>query len=125
MLVGIAHNALDRQTQHIGEGMRILAVEDAAKTGAYLVQGLTEAGYVVDLANNGTDGLHQALTEVYDLAVLDVMLPGQDGWQILQAMRKTGKDIPVLFLTARDQVVDRVKGLDYTVCPWDALPDIR
>jgi len=120
---GIAHNALHRQTQHIGEGMKILVVEDAAKTGAYLVQGLTEAGYVVDLANNGIDGLHQALTEDYDLAILDVMLPGQDGWQILQAMRKAGKDIPVLFLTARDQVVDRVKGLelgadDYMVKPF-------
>src|ERR1035437_9235865 len=105
------------------KGMKILVVEDAAKTGAYLVQGLTEAGYVVDLTNNGIDGLHQALTEDYDLAILDVMLPGQDGWQILQSMRKAGKEIPVLFLTARDQVVDRVKGLelgadDYMVKPF-------
>lgn len=103
--------------------MKILVVEDAEKTGAYLVQGLTEAGFVVDLSRDGIDGLHQALTENYDLAILDVGLPGQDGWQILQAVRKAGKDMPVLFLTARDHVDDRVKGLelgadDYMVKPF-------
>ena len=103
--------------------MKILVVEDAEKTGAYLVQGLTEAGFVVDLSRNGIDGLHQALTENYDLAILDVGLPGHDGWQILQAVRKAGKDMPVLFLTARDHVDDRVKGLelgadDYMVKPF-------
>ena len=103
--------------------MKILVVEDAAKTGAFLRQGLTEAGFVVDLADNGIDGLHQALTEDYDLAILDVGLPGRDGWQVLQAMRKAGEDMPVLFLTARDNVVDRVKGLelgadDYMLKPF-------
>jgi two-component system, OmpR family, copper resistance phosphate regulon response regulator CusR len=103
--------------------MKILVVEDAPKTGAYLVQGLTEAGFVVDLTRDGIDGLHQALTENYDLAILDVGLPGQDGWQILHAMRAAGKDMPVLFLTARDHVDDRVKGLelgadDYMVKPF-------
>lgn len=92
--------------------MRILVVEDEPKTGDYLKQGLTEAGFVVDLARDGLDGLHLALTEAYDLAVLDVMLPGIEGWQVLQGIRKAGKDMPVLFLTARDSVDDRVKGLE-------------
>ena len=103
--------------------MRILVVEDERKTGDYLKQGLTEAGFTVDLARDGTDGLHLALTEAYDVAVLDVMLPGMDGWQVLQAIRKAGKDLPVLFLTAKDAVDDRVKGLelgadDYLVKPF-------
>src|SRR3990167_1885464 len=103
--------------------MRILVGEDGPKTGAFLRQGLTEAGFVVDLVDNGIDGMHQALTEDYSLAILDVMLPGHDGWQILQAIRRAGKDMPVLFLTARDQVVDRVKGLelgadDYMLKPF-------
>jgi two-component system copper resistance phosphate regulon response regulator CusR len=103
--------------------MRILVVEDEAKTGDYLKQGLTEAGFVVDLSRDGRDGLHCALTEAYDLAILDVMLPGIDGWQVLQEIRKAGKEMPVLFLTARDHVDDRVKGLelgadDYLVKPF-------
>jgi two-component system copper resistance phosphate regulon response regulator CusR len=103
--------------------MRILVVEDEPKTGDYLKQGLSEAGFLVDLARDGLDGLHLALTEAYDLAVLDVMLPGIDGWQVLQGIRKAGKDMPVLFLTARDAVDDRVKGLelgadDYLVKPF-------
>lgn len=103
--------------------MKILIVEDEPKTGDYLKQGLTEAGFVVDLVRDGMDGLHLGLTEDYDLMVLDVMLPGLDGWRILQAVRKAGKDLPVLFLTARDQVDDRVKGLelgadDYLVKPF-------
>ena len=103
--------------------MKILIVEDEQKTGDYLRQGLSEAGFVVDLARNGPDGLHQGMTEDYDLAILDVMLPGLDGWRVLQALRQAGKDMPVLFLTARDQVEDRVKGLelgadDYLVKPF-------
>lgn len=103
--------------------MRILVVEDEPKTGDYLKQGLSEAGFMVDLARDGLDGLHLALTEAYDLAVLDVMLPGIEGWQVLQGIRKAGKDMPVLFLTARDSVDDRVKGLelgadDYLVKPF-------
>ena len=80
--------------------MRILVVEDEPKTGDYLKQGLAEAGFVVDLVRDGLDGLHLALTEAYDLAILDVMLPGADGWQILQGLRHAGKDMPVLLLTA-------------------------
>lgn len=103
--------------------MRILVVEDEPKTGDYLRQGLVEASFVVDLARDGLDGLHLALTESYDLAILDVMLPGIDGWQILQGIRGAGKNMPVLFLTARDAVDDRVKGLeagadDYLVKPF-------
>lgn len=103
--------------------MKILVVEDESKTGDYLKRGLMEAGFVVDLARDGLDGLHLALTDAYDLAILDVMLPGIDGWTILQGIRKAGKEMPVLFLTARDQVEDRVRGLeqgadDYLVKPF-------
>ncbi len=103
--------------------MKVLIVEDELKTGDYLRQGLGEAGFVADLARTGTDGLHLALTGDYDLLVLDVMLPGLDGWQLLQSLRRSGNALPVLFLTARDQVEDRVKGLelgadDYLVKPF-------
>jgi two-component system copper resistance phosphate regulon response regulator CusR len=78
---------------------------------------------VADLARDGVDGLHLALTDDYDLMVLDVMLPGLDGWQVLREVRQKGKHLPVLFLTARDEVEDRVKGLefgadDYLVKPF-------
>jgi len=103
--------------------MKILIVEDEPKTGRYLSQGLAEAGYVADLANHGADGLHLASQGSYDLLILDVMLPGLSGWQILQTLRERGVPTPVLFLTARDQVEDRVKGLelgadDYLVKPF-------
>ncbi len=103
--------------------MKILVVEDESKTGNYLRQGLTEAGFVVDLARDGHDGLHLATTESYDVIVLDIMLPGRDGWSVLKALRDDGSSVPVLFLTARDQVDDRVKGLeagadDYLVKPF-------
>lgn len=92
--------------------MKILIVEDEAKTSEYLRQGLTEAGFVVDLARNGLDGHHLAMTELYDLIILDVMLPDIDGWRILQSLREAGRKVPVLYLTARDSIADRVKGLD-------------
>jgi two-component system copper resistance phosphate regulon response regulator CusR len=103
--------------------MKILIVEDEIKTGDYLRQGLAEAGFVVDLVRDGMDGLHHGMTEDYDLVILDVMLPGLDGWRVLQTIRKAGKEVPVLILTARDQVDDRVKGLemgadDYLVKPF-------
>ncbi len=103
--------------------MRLLVVEDEGKTGDYLKQGMAEAGFVVDLARSGTAGLQLALTQDYDLAILDVMLPGLDGWGVLAGIRRAGKDLPVLFLSARDQVEDRVKGLelgadDYLVKPF-------
>ncbi len=103
--------------------MKILVVEDERKTGEYLKQGLTEAGFVVDLVRNGEDGLHAALGETYDLVILDVMLPGMDGWSVLKGIRNSGRELPVLFLTARDEVDDRVRGLelgadDYLVKPF-------
>ena len=103
--------------------MKVLIVEDETKTGDYLRQGLSEAGFTTDLARNGMDGLHLALTGDHDLIILDVMLPGLDGWQVLETVRRSGKEMPVLFLTAKDQVEDRVKGLelgadDYLVKPF-------
>lgn len=103
--------------------MKILVVEDEPKTGDYLRQGLTEAGFVVDLARDGIDGLHLGETGEYDLAILDVMLPKLDGWGVLAGLRRVRHDLPVLFLTARDHVEDRVKGLelgadDYLVKPF-------
>jgi two-component system copper resistance phosphate regulon response regulator CusR len=103
--------------------MKLLIVEDQPKTGRYLRQGLAEAGFTTELVADGTSGQHLALTGDYDLLILDVMLPGRDGWQILQAVRSAGLDIPVLFLTARDDVEDRVHGLelgadDYLVKPF-------
>jgi two-component system copper resistance phosphate regulon response regulator CusR len=103
--------------------MRILVVEDEPKTGEYLRQGLTEAGYLVDWLQDGQAGLSQALTGEYELLVLDIMLPGLSGWEVLQAIRERGGSMPVLFLTARDQVEERVRGLelgadDYLVKPF-------
>ncbi len=103
--------------------MKILLVEDETKTGEYLKQGLSEAGFLTDWVRDGASGRDQALGEDYDLVILDVMLPGLNGWEVLSAIRRAGKTLPVLFLTARDQVVDRVKGLelgadDYLVKPF-------
>jgi len=103
--------------------VKILIVEDEPKTGEYLRQGLTEAGYVVDLARDGFEGLHLGAEGQHDLVILDVMLPGLDGWQVLEGLRRRDASLPVLFLTARDQVEDRVRGLelgadDYLVKPF-------
>ena len=103
--------------------MKLLIVEDQVKTGQYLRQGLSEAGFTTELAADGITGQHLALTGDYSLLILDVMLPGRDGWQILQAVRSAGLSLPVLFLTARDAVADRVHGLelgadDYLVKPF-------
>lgn len=102
---------------------RILLVEDQPTAAHYVAKGLGEAGLVVDVATNGPDGLHQLLTVDYDLAILDIMLPGLDGWSILETARKAGRKTPVLFLTARDDIDDRVRGLeagaeDYLVKPF-------
>jgi two-component system, OmpR family, copper resistance phosphate regulon response regulator CusR len=102
--------------------MRLLVIEDEAKLAAYLHRGLTENGYVVDVAANGIDGRHLALEGSYDLFLLDVMLPGVDGFGVLKSIRARG-NAPVLMLTARDKVDDRVRGLqegadDYLVKPF-------
>ena len=103
--------------------MRILVVEDEKKSALYLDKGLRESGYSVDVAENGESGLRLAREGDYDLIILDVMLPGRDGWSVMSELRKSGKQTPVLFLTARDTVDDRVKGLelgadDYLVKPF-------
>lgn len=103
--------------------MKILVVEDEPKTASYLRNGLIENGFVADVATQGEDGLHAALTGEYDLIILDVMLPGRDGWSVLSNLRAAGSSSPVLVLTARDAVRDRVKGLelgadDYLVKPF-------
>jgi len=103
--------------------MKLLIVEDQPKTGQYLRQGLSEAGFNTELVADGSTGQQLALSGDYALLILDVMLPGRDGWQILQAVRSAGLDTPVLFLTARDAVEDRVHGLelgadDYLVKPF-------
>lgn len=103
--------------------MRILIVEDEKKTTAYLKKGLSENGFIVDVAEQGELGLRLARTANYDLVILDIMLPKRDGWSIIAELRRNGKVTPVLFLTARDSVHDRVKGLelgadDYLVKPF-------
>lgn len=103
--------------------MKILIVEDEPKTGDYLRQGLREAGFVVDLVQDGLDGLHLGIEGDQDLIILDVMLPRMDGWGVLQALTQAGIRTPVIFLTAKDQVEDRVRGLelgaaDYLVKPF-------
>ena len=102
---------------------RILLIEDQPTAAHYIAKGLGEEGMLVDLAENGPDGLHLMLTAEYDLAIVDVMLPGLDGWAILETSRRAGRTTPVLFLTARDDVDDRVRGLeagaeDYLVKPY-------
>lgn len=102
--------------------MRILVVEDETKMADYLRKALTESGYAVEIALDGLDGQHLAQESEFDLIILDVMLPGLDGWQLLQIIRRKWQS-PVLFLTARDSVDDRVKGLelgadDYLVKPF-------
>ena len=92
--------------------MKILVVEDENKTADYIRQGLREAGFVVDVARNGLDGHHMAMNEAYDLVLLDVMLPDVDGWHIVKSLRDAGHQVPVLFLTARGSVDDRIKGLE-------------
>lgn len=103
--------------------MKLLVAEDEPTLGIYLQQGLTEAGFTVDRFTDGVEALQHALSEAYDLLILDVMMPGMDGWELLQKVRKSGKEVPVLFLTARDSIEDRVKGLelgadDYLIKPF-------
>jgi two-component system copper resistance phosphate regulon response regulator CusR len=103
--------------------MRILVIEDEAKTAKFLKKGLGEAGFVVDKAEDGLEGLHLAQEVEFHLIILDVMLPGMDGWQVLARLRKAGRRTPVLLLTARDAVHERVRGFelgadDYLVKPF-------
>lgn len=103
--------------------MKILLIEDELRAAAYLKQGLSENGFTVELAHTGIDGLHAAISGDHDLVILDVMLPGIDGYAVLTALRSS-KQVPVLMLTARGQTDDKVKGFelgadDYLVKPFD------
>ena len=102
--------------------MALLVIEDDQKTGQYLKKGFQEAGYSVDVARNGIDGLHLALEGEYELIILDVMMPVMDGWTLISALRAKS-DVPVIFLTAKDRLDDKLKGLqlgadDYLVKPF-------
>jgi two-component system copper resistance phosphate regulon response regulator CusR len=103
--------------------MKILIVEDEPKTAAYLNRGLTENGFEVQVAGNGEAGLAAARGGGFDLILLDVMLPGRSGWSVIEILRREGKTTPVIFLTAKDTIPDRVKGLelgadDYLIKPF-------
>jgi two-component system, OmpR family, copper resistance phosphate regulon response regulator CusR len=103
--------------------MRILVIEDETKTAKFLKKGLGEAGFVVDVAADGLEGLYLAQEVEFDLVILDVMLPSLDGWQVLTRLRQAGRRAQVLFLTARDAVHERVHGFelgadDYLVKPF-------
>ena len=102
--------------------MKLLIVEDEPKTGNYLREGRIEAGYVVDPACNGVDGLHLAGSGEYQLIILDVMLPGLDGWNVLSRLRDGGWQTPVLFLTSRSSIADRVQGLELGADDYLAKP---
>ncbi|MGD0843771.1 MAG: heavy metal response regulator transcription factor [Geobacteraceae bacterium] len=103
--------------------MRILIVEDEVKTAMHLEKGLAELDIVSDIAANGLEGIALAGANDYDLIILDVMLPGIDGFEVIKRLRDIGKKTPVIFLTARDEVLDRIRGLhlgadDYLVKPF-------
>src|SRR5215831_7983569 len=108
--------------------MRILVIEDEKKTAAFLAKGLREAGFTVDVAPDGETGLEQARETKFDLLFRSVMLPHKDGWDVVAELRRNGVRTPILFVTARDSVRDRVKGLelgadDYLVKPF-AFPEL-
>ena len=103
--------------------MRILLIEDERKTAAFLAKGLREGGFTVEIAEDGEKGSELAQAARYDLLIVDVMLPKKDGWAVVAELRSRGLQTPILFLTARDSVQDRVKGLelgadDYLVKPF-------
>src|SRR3954462_9127912 len=103
--------------------MRLLLIEDKKKTAAFLAKGLREDDLAVEIAHDGETGLEVARSKKFDLLIVDVMLPNKDGWAVVTELRKSGMRTPILFLTARDSVRDRVKGLelgadDYLVKPF-------
>jgi two-component system copper resistance phosphate regulon response regulator CusR len=103
--------------------VRILLIEDEKKAAAFIAKGLAEAGYSVECARDGETGLDLARASSFDLFLVDVMLPKKDGWTVVEELRSGGVQTPILFLTARDSVPDRVKGLelgadDYLVKPF-------
>ena len=103
--------------------MRLLLVEDDQKIASFIEKGLTAAGFAVDTARNGEDGLHLAITESYDAAIIDIMLPKLNGLSLIQEMRRDQIETPVIILSAKDKIDDRVKGLqsggdDYLTKPF-------
>lgn len=102
--------------------MRILVIEDEAKTAKFLKKGLSEAGFVVDVAGDGLDGLEFAKSVDFDLIILDIMLPTLDGWQVLTQLRHAGRTTQVLFLTARDAIDERVRGFELGADDYLAKP---
>ncbi len=102
--------------------MRILVIEDEAKTAKFLKKGLGEAGFVVDVAGDGLDGLELAKSVDFDLIILDIMLPTLDGWQVLTQLRQAGRTTQVLFLTARDAIDERVRGFELGADDYLAKP---
>ena len=119
-------SSVDTDDGNIGKGrpaMRVLLVEDDKVIASFIAKGLKEAGFVVDQALDGEDGLHLALMEDYDVAVVDIMLPKLDGVSLINRLRDHKKWTPVIILSARDSVDDRVKGLqsgsdDYLTKPF-------
>src|SRR5271163_1148344 len=93
--------------------MRFLLVENDAGIARFLAQGVGEKAYALDVATNGDDALYQAAINTYDLIVLDVMIPGRDGFAVCRELRAAGQKIPILMLTAKDAVEDRIAGLDF------------
>jgi len=94
-------------------GMRLLLVEDDVRIARFVAKGLRERSYAVDVAGNGDDALYQAEINTYDLVILDVMIPGRNGFEVCRELRASGQKIPVLMLTAKDAVEDRIAGLDF------------
>jgi DNA-binding response OmpR family regulator len=93
--------------------MRLLLVEDDVRIARFVAKGLREQAYAVDISSNGDDALYQAEINTYDLVILDVMIPGRNGFEVCRELRKSGQRIPILMLTARDAVEDRITGLDH------------
>jgi len=105
------------------KAVKLLIIEDEQKTCSYLRKGLSASGFIVDVSQDGDEGLQLAIQRRYDLLVLDLMLPGRDGWSVLRQLRHLGMDTPVLLLSAMGSVTDRVRGLglgadDYLVKPF-------
>ena len=105
-----------------GLSMKILVIEDEAKTAKFLKKGLSEAGFVVDVAGDGLVGLYMALELEFDLVILDLMIPSLDGWQVLTRLRQAGGRALILILTARDAVHERVRGFDLGADDYLAKP---
>lgn len=102
--------------------MHVLFIEDESKIASFVQSGLKEHGFVVDHYNNGDDGYTQAMHNEYDVVVLDIMVPGKDGLSILKSLRRAGRNVPVILLTARNELDDRLEGLNLGADDYIAKP---